>query len=108
MAANFINRRITGCNIQAHFCRLENFDIQFYRQFHIIVCGLDSIQARRWINAMLMANLTYNDDGTVNHQSIIPIVDGGTEGFKVFQLVFTSFFFWSLHSDILTFFFRVT
>jgi len=29
-----------------------------------------------------MSLVTYNDDGTVELESIIPIVDGGTEGFK--------------------------
>uniref|UniRef100_A0A3P8Q9W8 NEDD8-activating enzyme E1 catalytic subunit n=1 Tax=Astatotilapia calliptera TaxID=8154 RepID=A0A3P8Q9W8_ASTCA len=55
-------------------------------QFHIIVCGLDSIVARRWMNGMLehilnLSLLVY-EDGVLDPSSIIPLIDGGTEGFK--------------------------
>uniref|UniRef100_A0A3B5RAI1 NEDD8-activating enzyme E1 catalytic subunit n=1 Tax=Xiphophorus maculatus TaxID=8083 RepID=A0A3B5RAI1_XIPMA len=63
VAADFINSRIPGC------------------QFHIIVCGLDSIVARRWMNGMLLSLLVY-EDGEVDQTSVVPLVDGGTEGFK--------------------------
>ncbi|KAL1375872.1 hypothetical protein pipiens_004575 [Culex pipiens pipiens] len=53
-----------------------------FRVFHIIVCGLDSIVARRWINGMLISMVEYEEDGSVDETSIIPLVDGGTEGFK--------------------------
>lgn len=38
---------------------LPNFTIfnMFLPEFHIIVCGLDSIIARRWINGMLVNTL---------------------------------------------------
>ncbi|XP_050414452.1 NEDD8-activating enzyme E1 catalytic subunit [Patella vulgata] len=80
-AANFINQRIPGCNVTAHFAKIQDFDASFYRKFHIIVCGLDSIIARRWINGMLISMLNY-EDGELDQSSIIPMVDGGTEGFK--------------------------
>ena len=77
-------------------------------EFHIIVCGLDSIFARRWMNGMVvrastaffslllfqpflsrcfsffsqLSLLRYKEDGQLDHSSIVPIVDGGTEGFK--------------------------
>ena len=50
--------------------------------FHIVVCGLDSIIARRWINGMLVSLLEYTSDGKADPSSMIPLVDGGTEGFK--------------------------
>ncbi|GAB0100855.1 Nedd8-activating enzyme E1 catalytic subunit [Sergentomyia squamirostris] len=81
-AADFINSRIPGTNVTAHFCKIQDFDEMFYRQFHIVVCGLDSVVARRWINGMLLSMLNYEDDGTVDQSSIIPMIDGGTEGFK--------------------------
>lgn len=49
----------------AHHCAIQDLDEGFYRQFHIIVCGLDSIVARRWLNGMLMNLLQYNDDSKV-------------------------------------------
>uniref|UniRef100_A0A3P8Q8H2 NEDD8-activating enzyme E1 catalytic subunit n=1 Tax=Astatotilapia calliptera TaxID=8154 RepID=A0A3P8Q8H2_ASTCA len=53
----------------------------FINKFHIIVCGLDSIVARRWMNGMLLSLLVY-EDGVLDPSSIIPLIDGGTEGFK--------------------------
>ncbi|KAF5286832.1 hypothetical protein FQA39_LY00365 [Lamprigera yunnana] len=81
VAAAFINKKVKGCRVTPHFCRIQDFDEMFYRQFHIVVCGLDSIVARRWINGLLISLLNYEDNG-LDQTSIIPIIDGGTEGFK--------------------------
>ncbi|XP_063981982.1 NEDD8-activating enzyme E1 catalytic subunit [Diachasmimorpha longicaudata] len=81
VAASFINSRIPGCQVVPHCCMIQAKDEQFYRQFHIVVCGLDSIIARRWINGMLISLLNY-EDGELDQSSVIPMVDGGTEGFK--------------------------
>ncbi|XP_066996801.2 NEDD8-activating enzyme E1 catalytic subunit [Anabrus simplex] len=81
VAANFINARIPGTRVIPHFCKIQEFDESFYRQFHIVVCGLDSIVARRWINGMLISMLNY-EDGVLDQTSVIPMIDGGTEGFK--------------------------
>lgn len=81
VAARFINARVPGCNVVAHCCMIQEKDEDFYRQFHMIVCGLDSIVARRWINGMLLSLLVY-EDGELDKSTIIPLIDGGTEGFK--------------------------
>ncbi|MFT7801450.1 NEDD8-activating enzyme E1 catalytic subunit [Arapaima gigas] len=81
IAAEFINSRVPGCKVVPHFKKIQDFDESFYRQFHIVVCGLDSIIARRWINGMLLSLLMY-EDGILDTSSIIPLIDGGTEGFK--------------------------
>ncbi|XP_047984072.1 NEDD8-activating enzyme E1 catalytic subunit [Leguminivora glycinivorella] len=81
-AVEFVNNRVPGCEAIAHHCAIQDMDEGFYRQFHIVVCGLDSVVARRWLNGMLMSLLQYNDDGTLDQSSLIPLVDGGTEGFK--------------------------
>ncbi len=44
-------------------------------QFNIVICGLDSIEARRWINSTLVGLV---DDE--NPESLKPLIDGGTEG----------------------------
>jgi ubiquitin-activating enzyme E1 C len=44
-------------------------------QFQMVVCGLDSIEARRWINSTLV-NLVDEE----NPESLKPLIDGGTEG----------------------------
>ncbi|XP_030061091.1 NEDD8-activating enzyme E1 catalytic subunit isoform X2 [Microcaecilia unicolor] len=81
VAAEFINNRIPDCFVVPHFKKIQDLDDTFYRQFHIIVCGLDSVIARRWINGMLMSLLNY-EDGVLDPSSLIPLIDGGTEGFK--------------------------
>ena len=45
--------------------------------FNIVICGLDSVEARRWINGTL-----YNMVDDDNPESLKPLIDGGTEGFK--------------------------
>lgn len=75
-AANFVNKRVSGCNVTPHFCKIQDYDENFYKGFHIIVCGLDSIVGRRWINGMLVSMLNY-EDGILDQQSVIPMVDGG-------------------------------
>ena len=46
-------------------------------QFNLVICGLDSVDARRWINATLV-NMVDQDIPV----SLKPLIDGGTEGFK--------------------------
>ncbi|XP_014668743.1 PREDICTED: LOW QUALITY PROTEIN: NEDD8-activating enzyme E1 catalytic subunit-like [Priapulus caudatus] len=82
VAAAFVRRRVPGCRIEPHCCRIQDFDEEFYREFHVVISGLDSVIARRWINGMLLSLLAYDTDGNVDESTIIPLVDGGTEGFK--------------------------
>lgn len=83
-----------------HFCKIQDKDEDWYRQFQLIICGLDSIDARRWINSTLagMVSITisllvvlfsypfahiqveFDDDGKPDELTIIPMIDGGTEG----------------------------
>ncbi|KAI3390887.1 hypothetical protein diail_8448 [Diaporthe ilicicola] len=77
VAAKFVERRVKGVKITPHNNRIQDFDESFYMQFTIVVCGLDSIEARRWINATLI-NMVDED----NMDSLKPLIDGGTEGFK--------------------------
>jgi NEDD8-activating enzyme E1 len=44
-------------------------------QFNLVICGLDSIEARRWMNATLV-NLVDPE----KPESLKPMIDGGTEG----------------------------
>ncbi|XP_018403524.1 PREDICTED: NEDD8-activating enzyme E1 catalytic subunit isoform X2 [Cyphomyrmex costatus] len=50
VAAKFINTRIPGCNVAAHNCEIQSKSEAFFQQFHMVICGLDSIVARRWLN----------------------------------------------------------
>ena len=82
VAAEFINHRVPGTRVTPHNCKIQEKDEDFYRQFHLIICGLDSIVARRWINGMLISLLEYDEEGELDKTTIKPMIDGGTEGFK--------------------------
>ncbi|KAI8579665.1 hypothetical protein K450DRAFT_240931 [Umbelopsis ramanniana AG] len=77
VAAEFVMNRMPGVKIIPYMGRIQDKDEDYYSQFQIVICGLDSIEARRWINAMLVSLV---DDESP--ESLIPMVDGGTEGFK--------------------------
>ena len=81
VAAKYINTRVPGCNVVPHNCEIQTKSEAFFQQFHMVICGLDSIVARRWLNGMLMSLLVY-ENGELDQASVIPMIDGGTEGFK--------------------------
>ncbi|VDN58235.1 unnamed protein product [Dracunculus medinensis] len=80
VAAAFINERIGDCNVIAHYCKIQDKDDDFYRNFDIVISGLDSVVARRWLNAKLVSLVEWDEKGRT--RGIIPLIDGGTEGFK--------------------------
>lgn len=82
VAAKFVTARVPSCNVTAHCCKIQDKDEDFYRSFNIVICGLDSIVARRWLNAMMVGLVEYDDDGELVASSVRCLVDGGTEGFK--------------------------
>ncbi|KAF5195326.1 Nedd8-activating enzyme e1 catalytic subunit [Thalictrum thalictroides] len=82
VAAMRVMERVSGVNIVPHFCRIEDKELDFYSDFTIIALGLDSIEARSYINAVACSFLEYDSDDNPLEESIKPMVDGGTEGFK--------------------------
>ncbi|KAF7932062.1 uncharacterized protein EAE97_009083 [Botrytis byssoidea] len=77
VAAKFVEKRVKGVTIVPHNCKIQDKDEEFYMQFSIVVCGLDSVEARRWINSKLVDMVDME-----NPDSLKPLIDGGTEGFK--------------------------
>ena len=75
VAAAFVEKRVRGVKITSYNGKIQDKDEEYYKQFHVIVCGLDSIEARRWINATLVDMVDPEDS-----ESFKPFVDGGTEG----------------------------
>ena len=83
VAAAFIERRVKGVRVNFHTCMIQEKDEDFYRQFNIVVSGLDNIKARRWLNAMLHQIVDEDEEtGQIVESSIIPMIDGGTEAFN--------------------------
>ena len=52
VAAKRVMQRVAGVNIIPHFCRIEDKELDFYSNFSIIALGLDSIEARSYINSV--------------------------------------------------------
>lgn len=77
VAAEFVMRRVPGVVITPYHGKIQDKDEEYYMQFNIIICGLDSVEARRWINATLV-NMVDED----REESLKVLIDGGTEGFK--------------------------
>ncbi|KAK7467212.1 NEDD8 activating enzyme [Stygiomarasmius scandens] len=77
VAAEFIMKRVPGVKVTPYFGKIQDKDDDYYMQFNLVICGLDSVEARRWINATLV-NLVDPE----NPESLKPLIDGGTEGFK--------------------------
>ncbi|KAL2819816.1 hypothetical protein BJX63DRAFT_381811 [Aspergillus granulosus] len=77
VAAAFVEKRVKGVKITPYVGKIQDKDEDYYMQFKIIVCGLDSIEARRWINSTLVGMVDMD-----NPESLKPLIDGGTEGFK--------------------------
>jgi len=77
VAAEFIMKRVPGVTVTPYFGKIQDKDEEYYMQFNIVICGLDSVEARRWMNATLV-----NMVDPENPESLKPLIDGGTEGFK--------------------------
>ncbi|POY72590.1 hypothetical protein BMF94_4417 [Rhodotorula taiwanensis] len=76
-AAEFVMNRVKGCKVTPFHGKIQDKGDDHYMQFNLVICGLDSIDARRWMSATLV-NLV---DPEVP-ESLKPLIDGGTEGFK--------------------------
>ena len=82
--------------VTPHVGRIEDRPNSWYSKFHLLVLGLDSLDARRHMNSVACSFLEFDDDeeegggegegkgrkakptpGTVK-----PVVDGGTDGFR--------------------------
>eukprot|EP00668_Euglena_longa_P014209 GGOE01018186.1.p1 GENE.GGOE01018186.1~~GGOE01018186.1.p1 ORF type:complete len:436 (+),score=67.77 GGOE01018186.1:22-1329(+) len=86
VAAEFVMRRVPGVQITPHFGAIEEKDDEFYLQFNLVILGLDSLKARQWINDKICSLILWEDKGgevcEPDDAYIIPMIDGGTEGFK--------------------------
>jgi ubiquitin-activating enzyme E1 C len=82
VAAQFINTRCPWMDVVAHHGKIQDKEPSFYASFNVIISGLDNVEARRWLNATICGLVQLDDDGDPDPSTIIPIIDGGTEGFS--------------------------
>jgi ubiquitin-activating enzyme E1 C len=82
VAAEFIQKRCKGVKVKAHNCNIMEKDKKWYKRFNIVIAGLDSIEARGWLNRMLIDCIEYDEDGDIKWDTVIPMIDGGTTGFR--------------------------
>lgn len=73
VAAEAITKRVPSCHVVAHYKKIQDMDVEFYQSFNLVICGLDSILARRWINGLLLSLLEYDDAGLLDQSTVIPV-----------------------------------
>ena len=81
-AAAFVNKRVAGVQVHPFLGKMQDKPEEFYQKFHVVICGLDSVPARRWINSTLVNLLAEDEDGNVDLDTVVPMIDAGTEGFR--------------------------
>mmetsp|Transcript_9172 Transcript_9172/g.13763 ORF Transcript_9172/g.13763 Transcript_9172/m.13763 type:complete len:456 (+) Transcript_9172:41-1408(+) len=95
VAAEFIEKRC-GVKVTWYKKPIQEFSQAFYRGFDIVIAGLDNVKARLWLNLTLFNLVQRDSDGDPIIETIVPLIDGGTEGFKgqtrFFLYPFTSCF----------------
>ena len=82
VASEFIKRKYPDVNIKASYKKIECFSDEFFRRFHIIIGGLDNIEARKYINKKVHDLVEFDEDGNPDPSTVIPYIDGGTGGFN--------------------------
>ena len=55
-------KRVPGVKITAYTKPIQQFGEEFYKQFQIVIAGLDNIEARRWINSMLHSLVEFDNE----------------------------------------------
>lgn len=81
VAAEFVMKRVPGVSITYHTKMIQDFDAEFYRDFQVIICGLDNVEARSWINNTVHSLVKFDEEGKPLPETQIRLIDGGTEGF---------------------------
>jgi molybdopterin/thiamine biosynthesis adenylyltransferase len=70
---SFVSTRLLCAG--SYYGKIQDHDEAYYKSFNMIITGLDSVEARRWINATLVGMVDEDDP-----ESLKPLIDGGTEG----------------------------
>eukprot|EP00808_Paulinella_micropora_P031837 g15280.t1 len=82
VAAQFIMERCEGVKVKAHTGKVQDMPKSWYKRFNIVIAGLDNIEARQFLNSMLLSCVEFDEDGEIDYDTVIPMIDGGTTGFS--------------------------
>jgi len=58
VAAQFVMNRVQGVTINHTVGLIQDQPLEWYKDFQIIICGLDNVEARRWINDLVNTHTT--------------------------------------------------
>ena len=82
VACEFIKNKYPDIDIKPSCRKIQEFADDFFRQFHMIIGGLDNIEARSYINQKVHELVEFDEEGKPKPETVIPFIDGGTEGFR--------------------------
>jgi ubiquitin-activating enzyme E1 C len=103
-AAEKIMEIVPDCKVTAYHRPIQEFSRDFYKDFTVIIAGLDNQGAREWLMRTALDLVRYDEDGDIDDSTVIPVIDGGTEGFagqtRVFVPRKSSCFICQKQSDV--------
>ena len=82
VACEFIKKKYPDINIVPSHKKIQEFSNDFYKDFDIIIGGLDNVEARSYINQKVHELVEFDEEGNPLPETVIPFIDGGTEGFR--------------------------
>jgi ubiquitin-activating enzyme E1 C len=53
VASEFIKKKYPDINIRWYKDKIQTFPMDWFRQFHVIIGGLDNLEARKWLNNLV-------------------------------------------------------
>lgn len=82
VASQFIKNKFPDIDIRYSAKKIQDFSHKFIRQFNVIIGGLDNMEARQYLNKLVHDLVEFDENGNINYETVIPFIDGGTEGFR--------------------------
>ena len=82
VACEFIKKKYPDINIVPSHKKIQELANDFYKDFDIIIGGLDNVEARSYINQKVHELVEFDEEGNPLPETVIPFIDGGTEGFR--------------------------
>jgi len=82
VASSYIKKKYPNINIKSSTKKIQEFTDDFFRQFQLIIGGLDNLAARKFINEKIHDLVEFDSNNNPIPETIIPYIDGGTEGFR--------------------------